>query len=65
MVKFLLRLKTLILFVLSIILFWQGFTLLLPSLLWNMLIIIAAVFILMLACGSFDKNNKLGKYNKS
>jgi NhaP-type Na+/H+ or K+/H+ antiporter len=65
MVKFLLRLKTLILFVLSIILFWQGFTLLLPSLLWNMLIIIAAVFILMLACDSFDKNNKLGKYNKS
>lgn len=65
MVKFLLRLKTLILFVLSIILFWQGFTLLLPSLLWDMLIIIAAVFILMLACDSFDKNNKLGKYNKS
>lgn len=65
MVKFLLRLKTLILFVLSIILFWQGFTLLLPSLLWNMLIIIAAVFILMLACDSFDKNNNLGKYNKS
>lgn len=65
MVKFLLKLKTLILFVLSIILFWQGFTLLLPSLLWNMLIIIAAVFILMLACDSFDKNNKLGKYNKS
>lgn len=65
MVKFLLRLKTLILFVLSIILFWQGITLLLPSLLWNMLIIIAAVFILMLACDSFDKNNKLGKYNKS
>ena len=65
MVKFLLRLKALILFVLSIILFWQGFTLLLPSLLWNMLIIIAAVFILMLACDSFDKNNKLGKYNKS
>lgn len=65
MVKFLLRLKTLILFVLSIILFWQGFTLLLPSLLWNMLIIIAAVYILILACDSFDKNNKLGKYNNS
>lgn len=65
MVKFLLRLKTLILFVLSIILFWQGFTILLPSLLWNMLIIIAAVYILILACDSFDKNNKLGKYNKS
>lgn len=65
MVKFLLRLKTLILFVLSIILFWQGLILLLPSLLWNMLIIIAAVYILILACDSFDKNNKLGKYNKS
>lgn len=56
-------LKTVILMIISVISFFLGATAFSPSMFINLLLLIFAIIILMVACDIFDKNNHLGNYS--